>query len=254
MLVAQISDTHILAPDQSNDSSLKRISSFKRCVEDINSLSISPDVVIHTGDLTHNGLPEEYSTAKNILKKLKAPFYPTPGNRDGSRSMMAFFANDLNLSQNQDFMIYSVDDFKIRLISLDSLSKSGSKGDFNDAKLKALGGTLSEDVAKPTVLFMHHPPFDVSVGTQPFYEYDRPEAVNELYDVIKDHKQLIGLFCGHIHRTFRSTFYGFRASTMPSIALELSQEISPIKTTNNPVYHLHTFHSSLEYETEIRHA
>jgi Icc protein len=254
MLVAQISDTHILAPDQSNDRSLKRISSFKRCVEDINSLSITPDVVIHTGDLTDNGLPEEYATAKGILKSLEAPFYPTPGNRDGSRSMMASFANDLNLSREQDFMIYSVDDFKIRLISVDSLSESGPKGDFNEAKLKALGRILNEAVAKPTVLFMHHPPFDVSADIQPFYEYNRPEAVDELCDVIKDHKQLIGIFCGHIHRAFSTNFAGVRASTMPSIALELSQEISPVKKTNNPVYHLHKFHSSLEYETEIQHA
>ena len=67
MLVAHISDTHIMAPKEPNERSLERINFFQRCVEDINSLRTIPDVVIHTGDLTDNGLPQEYIVAKDIL-------------------------------------------------------------------------------------------------------------------------------------------------------------------------------------------
>ena len=75
MLVAHISDTHIMAPKEPNERSLERINFFQRCVDDINSLRTIPDVVIHTGDLTDNGLPHEYIVAKGILKSLNAPFF-----------------------------------------------------------------------------------------------------------------------------------------------------------------------------------
>ena len=66
MLVAHISDTHIMAPKEPNERSLERINFFQRCVDDINSLKTIPDVVIHTGDLTDNGLPQEYIVAKDL--------------------------------------------------------------------------------------------------------------------------------------------------------------------------------------------
>ena len=119
MLVAHISDTHIMAPKEPNERSLERINFFQRCVDDINSLRTIPDVVIHTGDLTDNGLPQEYIVAKDILKSLNIPFFLTPGNRDGSMSMMDSCAEDLNISKNHDSMVYAVNEFSIRLISVD---------------------------------------------------------------------------------------------------------------------------------------
>tara|TARA_B110000914_G_scaffold97577_1_gene85776 strand:- start:9 stop:773 length:765 start_codon:yes stop_codon:yes gene_type:complete len=252
MLVAQISDTHIMAPKEPNNRSLERINFFQRCVEDINSLRTTPDVVIHTGDLTDNGLPEEYTVAREILEHLNVPFFPTPGNRDGSMSMINSYAEDLNIPKNQDSMIYAINEFSIKLISVDTSSGRGPKGDLSKKKLQKLQSFLNDSRDQPTVLFMHHPPFSISLGEKSYFEYDRPESIKEFYDLIQNYNQIIGLFCGHIHRTYNAMLGNISASIMPSIALDLSQEKVPNKL-DTPVYHLHKFHDGLGYETEIRH-
>ena len=41
-----------------------------------------PDVVIHGGDIAHDGKLEEYRAAHDILKTLEAPLFVMPGNKD----------------------------------------------------------------------------------------------------------------------------------------------------------------------------
>jgi len=74
--IVQITDTHI------SQDVPQRAQELKKCVQTINSLDIKPELVIHTGDITHNGLPEEYHTAKTLLDELTMPYYVIPGNKD----------------------------------------------------------------------------------------------------------------------------------------------------------------------------
>jgi 3',5'-cyclic-AMP phosphodiesterase len=252
MLVAHISDTHIMAPKEPNERSLERINFFQRCVKDINSLRTIPDVVIHTGDLTDNGLPQEYVIAKDILKGLNVPFFLTPGNRDGSISLMDSCTEDLNISKNHNSKVYAVNEFSIRLISIDTSSARGPKGDLSKKKLQTLKSLLNDYRDKPTLLFMHHPPFSISFGEGSYFEYDQLNSLKEFNGLIQNYTQIIGLFCGHIHRTYNTTLGNIAASVMPSIALDLSQERISNKV-DLPVYHLHKFYDGLRYETEIRH-
>ena len=52
MIIAQISDTHLAldAPDAN-----QRLRDFALTVVDINALDPAPDVIVHTGDIVHNG-------------------------------------------------------------------------------------------------------------------------------------------------------------------------------------------------------
>ena len=82
MLIAQISDTHILAESSDRPEAGSRAENLRRCVADITRLDPQPDIVIHTGDTTQTGAPEDYGRLKRILAPLDMPFFPTPGNRD----------------------------------------------------------------------------------------------------------------------------------------------------------------------------
>ena len=89
MIIAQISDTHIVldAPDAD-----QRISDFKRTIADINALDPAPDVIVHTGDIVHNGRADEYAQAVAILKRAQAPVYVLAGNKDDRANLRAAFA------------------------------------------------------------------------------------------------------------------------------------------------------------------
>ena len=66
MIIAQISDSHIITQNHSDEEINNRINSLRNCVAYINNLATIPNAVIHTGDLTHNGKKEEYQIAFDI--------------------------------------------------------------------------------------------------------------------------------------------------------------------------------------------
>ena len=67
--IVQISDTHI-----SNDVP-QRLNDLEQCVNVINNLPTQPDIVVHTGDISHDALAQEYHNARQQLDKLKAPYF-----------------------------------------------------------------------------------------------------------------------------------------------------------------------------------
>ena len=72
--IAHISDTHI-----TSDSAYKSYA-YDLIVNEINRLNF--DFVIHTGDVTNQGLREEYERATYELKKIDKPLVVLPGNHD----------------------------------------------------------------------------------------------------------------------------------------------------------------------------
>ena len=63
MRIAHISDSHIVDPIENNVLSYQRLNNLDICINDINNLSPLPDVVVHTGDITHNGYENEFHLA-----------------------------------------------------------------------------------------------------------------------------------------------------------------------------------------------
>ena len=78
MIIAQISDTHIFLPLNNNEQRIseKRIQNLKECVKGIKSLRKTPDVILHTGDVTHHGKIEEYKIVHDILDNKKENHLP----------------------------------------------------------------------------------------------------------------------------------------------------------------------------------
>ena len=72
MIIAQISDTHIALDTPDAD---QRMWDFERTIADINALDPAPDVIIHTGDIVHNGRQDEYAQARPRSRKARAPVY-----------------------------------------------------------------------------------------------------------------------------------------------------------------------------------
>jgi 3',5'-cyclic AMP phosphodiesterase CpdA len=76
----QISDSHIgFAKPPNKDV----VATLKRAVAKINALETKPDVLIHTGDLTHLSKPAEFDTVAEVLKEAKVgQTFFVPGEHD----------------------------------------------------------------------------------------------------------------------------------------------------------------------------
>ena len=252
MIIAQITDTHLLAANAGDSMSKPRSENLRACIADINKLCPKPNAVIHTGDMTQNGKASEFALARSIFSTLEAPLYVVPGNRDGREEMIRSFATEGYLVPENKFVHYAVETHPVRLVALDSLSDDGSaKGDFCEDRLMALDQTLAKAPTRLTALFMHHPPFDVAPAPDPF-AYQSRMAVAGLIAVLLRHPQVVRIFTGHMHRPWTAMVGGVTASTVPSVAVDRRYGPYNAKMVGQPVYQVHSFEKDSGFISQTR--
>jgi len=235
MLIAQISDTHILTRDSDHPAAQQRIDCLRLCIADINLQA--PDAVIFTGDTVQHGQPEEYDHLRELLAPLEAPLYVIPGNRDDKAALRSAFGDQTYLPGNSDFLHYTVEAHPLRLIAIDSTSRGERKGVFCSARQAWLETALSDQPRRRTLLFIHHPPFDI--GDHYIGGYRRPEEAAALSAVVGRHPQIERLLCGHVHCPVERPWAGTVASVMPSVAVDVRKGVNENEAREQPIYQLH---------------
>ncbi len=235
MIVAQISDTHIVTPESDRPAAELRADCLRRCVEDINRQR--PDAVVFTGDTVQHGRAEEYARLRELLEPLEPPLYLVPGNRDDKDTLRKSFPNLRYLPRDGEFLHYTVDSHQLRLVGIDSTLRGERKGRFCETRQAWLDRTLSCCPDRPTLLFIHHPPFDV--GDHYVGGYRRPEEAGALAAIVERHSQVTVLVCGHVHWPIECEWAGAEARIVPSVAVDLRHGIDEAAARGRPVYVLH---------------
>ena len=247
MIIAQISDTHILARSSADPVAAKRAENLRQCVLDINRQGV--DAVIHTGDSVHHGVAEEYAHLAEILAELRAPLFLTPGNRDRHDGIRRAFSHLTYLPRDGDFLHYVIEDYPMRLVALDSVRAGERKGVYCGERLAWLESTLAREPDRPTLLFIHHPPFDV--GDHYVGGYRRSEDAEALAATVNRHKQVKRLLCGHVHSLHHESWGGTVATIMPSVAVDLRKGVDAA-LGETPLYLLHCVSQTGELVTDMR--
>ncbi len=248
MIIAQISDTHI-ALDTSDAE--QRIRDFAATIADINALDSAPDVIIHTGDIVHNGRPDEYVQSVAILAKARAPVYVMVGNKDSRANLCEAFTTHGYLAANPDFVAYAIEDYPVRLIVLDTLSSSSNKGDFCRERIRNLIDMIDAETTKPIAVFMHHPPFEVMVGPERLH-FESRESMSALRQDLQHSGRVVAVFSGHVHRPAAGHVGTIPATVMTSIATTLRKGDYPAEAEGRPIYYLHHFNPVRGFATETR--
>ena len=248
MIIAQISDTHLALDTPDAD---RRLHDFARTIADINALDPAPDVIVHTGDIVHNGRPDEYAQAAAVIAKARAPIYVLPGNKDDRVNLRAAFPAECYRASGSEFIDYAIEDFAVRLIALDTLSPGKGRGDFRREQAERLVELIEADSRKPIAIFTHHPPFEVMVGPDRFH-FETVEDMTRLCDVLSRCERIAGVFSGHVHRADAGAVGRIPASVVPCIATTLRKGDYPASLKTRPVYHLHRFDPACGFVTESR--
>jgi Icc protein len=248
MIIAQISDTHIAldTPDAE-----RRIPDFERTIADINALDPAPDVIVHIGDIVHNGRRDEYAKAAVILAKASAPVYVLAGNKDDRTNLRAAFAAGGYLSRDSEFIDYAIENYPVRLIAVDTLCAGSNKGDFCPERVRRLIAMIDAESEKPIAVFAHHPPFEVKVGPDPI-NFETPEAMQRLAQGLQHSGRVVGVFSGHVHRSTAGHVGTIPALVVPCIATTLRKGEYPPDMKTRPVYYLHRFDTDGSFTTEAR--
>mgnify|MGYP002637159026 CR=1 FL=1 len=251
MLIAQISDTHISQPDSNKPHTLERITALKSFVAHIGAMDEKPDLILHTGDVTQDGKPEEYETVKTLMNALGIPVFFALGNRDLGANLEEGLRGLGGTRLVGDFLIYSVDGFSVRLIAMDTQNKGSRIGTTCSVRLGILEELLEEHPDTPTALFMHHPPFEVPTSDFPF-QFDVPALADAFLRLISQHEQIVHLFCGHMHRQFSVELATCKASVTPSLSPDIRLGNFEADWKQRPLFQLHRWSpDTLRFETRL---
>ena len=247
MRIIQISDSHI-----AHDIPL-RLQDLDNCVTAVNAEA--PDLVIHTGDITHNGLAKEYDAARQSLDKLRSPYCVLPGNKDVRTALRNAFHDHPYLTQTGltqsgltqtdtdgpaptgDFIQYSLEQYPVRLILIDTLRESASKGELCQQRLTHLEDMLEQDTGRPVIIFMHHSPFMVQEIPDP-YQFHNWQDIEAFESVLSRYGNIESIYCGHVHRNVEGTIGSLPVHVLSCMATDLRRgELSTADKTR-PFYRI----------------
>lgn len=225
MLIAQISDMHLSTPDSRNEAIYSTAEHLARAVAHLNALEPRPDVVLATGDLVERGEAGEYERLYQQLEPLRMPVYLVPGNHDDRVILPQVLDRHRYLPRDGGFIQYTVEDWPVRLVALDTLIPRESGGRLCAERLAWLDARLAEAPGRPTVVFMHHPPFVTGMRKMDEMGLDGADG---LAAVIRRHPQVERIVCGHLHRSIVRRFAGTVACTGPATAHQLALDLGSV--------------------------
>ncbi|MGI6225405.1 MAG: PQQ-binding-like beta-propeller repeat protein [Peptococcales bacterium] len=148
--------------------------------------------VVHSGDITETGMPQEYERYLQIIQPLQKNFYHVPGNHESRWT-------DAGLSYFRKYFgsTYTSWDYQgLHFVALDSSISQGQHGSLDKAMLNWLKNDLKNvDPSTPVVIFAHHPIFfDEAIDASKFMDNDW-----DLWSIIKDYN-VVGILTGHGHK------------------------------------------------------
>ena len=206
-LLAQLSDPHIGA-EWFDDQSVPRLAA---AVEAIRAVRPQPDAVLVTGDIADHASDEEYEEVQELLARL-GPLHVLPGNHDDRRALRRHFGVP---GGDGEPVRYSVDLGLLRLVALDTTIPGEDPGALGADQLEWLDAELAAAPERLTLLAMHHPPLVVGVPACDDIGLAEPDRL-ALGNVIKSHRQVRRIVCGHFHATITGELAGCGVLVAPS--------------------------------------
>jgi 3',5'-cyclic AMP phosphodiesterase CpdA len=191
----QLSDTHVGFSGPPNPLGTQ---AFERAVEMINGLRERPDLVLVTGDLTHDSeKPGEHADRMKLFKKiaggLNVPLVKVvPGEHDAGLDGGVLFRDAFGDTH------YSFDHRGVHFIALDNVSQA--RPNVGPEQIAWLKNDLSRfPTTAPIVVFTHRPLFDL----RPDWEWFTGDG-DEVMNALAPYENVTVLY-GHIHREHTHT-------------------------------------------------
>lgn len=205
-----ITDLH-LTPPGTNLYGLSPHERFDRCLSDIEAWHADAEFCIITGDLADAGDPQAYAWLAARLAAFSLPCHLMIGNHDRRDAFSSQFQT-APLDDN-GFVQQAFDTPAGRFILMDTFKAGTSAGEYCGKRQAWLQAELKAAQGMPTWLFMHHPPFDISIDYMDRIKLEDHEALANMVD---DHGDIRHIFYGHVHRPGYVNWRGVPCTSLPA--------------------------------------
>lgn len=241
MYIFQISDFHFLSENE------RSVTNLKKVIKSMQEQDVRPDIILISGDITHQQEYSSYGEVFALLAPFKVPLYCITGNNDSSSGLMRALREYLPQhpqSEMTDALQYVVDDYPFQIITLDSFAENMTSGEVDKERLNWLEQKLLDNPEKKSVLVMVHQftaPNALNRPIRPWFE-----AFNR---IIAEHADTVKLVVsGHLHASLSASVNGVRFisafSTNWNSILDFKNHGNDIRDYSRPVgYLIHHFNN-----------
>lgn len=221
MLIAQVTDTHLgFEPDNPAEFNRKRLD---QVLTRLVTMVPRPDMLLLTGDLADRGDAASYRRLRNALSVCPFPFLAIPGNHDDRET---FFAHFPEAGMADGFVQYEATCGPLRILFLDTTEPGRHGGSFCETRANWLAARLAEQPERPTLIALHHPP--VETGIDWMNTHPQEPWVARLKAAMGEARNIVGMICGHIHRSVSIGWGGRTVSICRSTAPQVALDLRPI--------------------------
>jgi 3',5'-cyclic AMP phosphodiesterase CpdA len=223
MILIQLTDLHCTAHGRPAMRRCETNMLFERALRAVQTLRPRADAIVITGDLADNGLPEQYRELAAILRRsTDLPVYVIPGNHDRREAVRGGLAHLPGVSDDAEFIHYTVETLPVRLVMLDTVVPGAGHGELCARRLAWLEATLAAAPERPTLIAMHHPPFLCGIGHM---DKIALRDIPAFTAVIARHRQVRRILCGHLHRSVTVPVAQAVASAAPGVAHQVEFDL-----------------------------
>jgi hypothetical protein len=170
----QISDSHIGFNKPANQDVT---GTLKIALDKINALPVMPELLLHTGDITHSSKPGEFDTAQQMIKGVKAgEIFYVPGEHDIASDDGAMYMERFGKGAKGKGW-YSFTHNGVHFIGLNNCQQVDAMGKLGADQLAWLKADLAQlSASTPIVIFAHIPLWMV----YPEWGWGTPDAAEAL--------------------------------------------------------------------------
>ena len=201
MEIIQLSDIHVGAQF--------REQIFEKVIHEVNSLN--PDAVVITGDLTNEGLKEQYEKCKTLISKINAEkIIAISGNHDYRNT------GYLNFKKYFPFQTINELDDNVVLVTLGTARPDRDEGEVGYRQTLWLERTMKKYQNKTTILAMHHHLIGIpDTGSDRLTIIDAGDVLRATLD-----SNVNLVLCGHKHRPWLWDFNNLLIANAGSVSSE----------------------------------
>jgi len=222
MKIVWLTDLHLVAPGAAFPAGVDPLVRTHACLDDARAHHADADLLVISGDLIQLRNHEAYVTLRDLLTDMPMPVRLLVGNHDDRAALFAAFPE---LPRNGGFA-QSVEILGgYRLIYLDTLAQDGKHtGELCPRRLAWLEEAL-ESGGAPTLVFMHHPPFNIGVPALDALKLVDGERLAPLLQ----RGNVRQILCGHLHRCMSGAWFGMPIAVMKSPHVQFGLDMTGAK-------------------------
>lgn len=179
------------------------------------------DLVVITGDISHDQGEEVYLKLCAQLESLGVPVLVVPGNHDDAAAFQRLFAAGDAADEGGEVLSRCRREYSLggwRILGLDSQVAGQVAGRLGDQQLSWLAMNLRQHPGQPTLIALHHAP--VKVGT-PWLDSQILEDSGAFLELVESFSQVRCVIFGHVHQEFDCRCdSGLRLLAAPAVSVQ----------------------------------